>query len=45
MKYNETVENFVKYYCLGKKSSEEKSSEKAEKLRGAEEVGLSIIQI
>ncbi|VDM91755.1 unnamed protein product [Litomosoides sigmodontis] len=37
MKYNETIENFVKYHCLGKKSSEEKSSENDEKLRAVEE--------
>lgn len=35
MKYNETVENFVKYCCSGKKSKED---EKDDQVRGAEEV-------
>ncbi|VDO21720.1 unnamed protein product [Brugia timori] len=35
MKYNETVENFVKYCCSGKKSGEEE--EEGNKVRGTEE--------
>uniref|UniRef100_A0A1I7VES5 Na_Ca_ex domain-containing protein n=1 Tax=Loa loa TaxID=7209 RepID=A0A1I7VES5_LOALO len=40
MKYNETIENFVKYCCSGKKSGEEGGGE-GDKVRGMEETKIN----